>query len=227
MLAAGLAHEIGTPLGIVRARAEYVLGKLGAEHPQGRGVAVIIDQVDRVTRTIRQMLDFSRVQPAAVKPVALSEVAAWLSEVLRYEAQRRKISLTVDVADSLPLVSADADQLQQLLLNLVMNACDACAEGGHVTLTASICAGAWSSMRIEVVDDGCGIPEEQRQGVFDPFFTTKKGGQGTGLGLTVAAQIVRNHGGQIELDSEVGMGTHVTVLWPLAPASAQVGTHAA
>jgi len=222
VLAAGLAHEIGTPLGIVRARAEYVLGKLGAGHGQARGVSVIIDQIDRVTRTIRQMLDFSRVRPAAVRPVAMTQVATWLQEVLRYEAQRRQVSLRVEVPEGLPDVSADPDQLQQVLLNLVMNACDACREGGHVTVRAKVAGDAWRSLLLEVVDDGCGIPEEQRQGVFDPFFTTKKGGQGTGLGLTVAAQIVRNHGGQIELSSEVGKGTRVAVTWPLAREKEQV-----
>ncbi|MBK7857896.1 MAG: PAS domain-containing protein [Archangiaceae bacterium] len=218
VLAAGLAHEIGTPLGIVRARGEYVLGKLGRDHPQAHGLEVIVDQIDRVSRTIRRMLDFSRVTPAAVRPTAPAQVGAWLGEVLRYEAQRRKVELRIALAETLPRVSADPDQLQQLLLNLVMNACDACDAGGHVTLSASrdTATSGWPCVRFEVLDDGCGIQPEHRQGVFDPFFTTKKRGQGTGLGLTVAAQIVRNHGGEIELTSEVGEGTRVSVYWPLA-----------
>jgi signal transduction histidine kinase len=203
-----------------------VLGKRGAGHGQARGLGVIIDQIDRVTRTIRQMLDFSRVRPAAVRPVAMSQVATWLQEVLRYEAQRRRVALRVELTQGLPDVSADPDQLQQVLLNLVMNACDACREGGHVTVRAKVATGAWRSLQLDVVDDGCGIPEHLRQGVFDPFFTPKKGGQGTGLGLTVAAQIIRNHGGQIELHSEVAAGTRVTVLWPLARGE-DAGFHAA
>jgi signal transduction histidine kinase len=230
VLAAGLAHEVGTPLGIVRGRAEYVLGKLGSDHPQARNVGVITEQIDRVTRTIRQMLDFARVTPAAVKPVAISQVASWLAEVVRFEAQRRKVSLALEVPDTLPPVSANPDELQQLLLNLVMNACDACSEGGHVTLSAtpSQGAGGWQCVKLCVSDDGHGIPAEDISGVFDPFFTTKKRGQGTGLGLTVAAQIVRNHGGQIELDSEVGRGTRVVVLWPVvAGEGSRAGGHAA
>lgn len=223
VLAAGLAHEVGTPLGIVRSRAEYVLSKLGASHPQARGVAVIIEQIDRVARTIRQMLDFSRVQPAAVRPVALKQAAAWLTDVLQYEVQRRKLTLVVTVSPSLPKLAADPDQLQQLLLNLAMNACDACRPDGQVAIGAreERSGEGWPCLRIEVADDGCGIPEEQRQGIFDPFFTTKKRGQGTGLGLTVAAQIARNHGAQIEVESEVGRGTRVTLFWPLAEAATE------
>lgn len=218
VLVAGLAHEVGTPLGIVRARGEYVLDKLGADHPQARGLGVMIEQIDRVTRTIRRMLDFSRVTPATVRPFAPGQLTAWLNDVMRYEARRRKVELELAFADALPLVSADPDQLQQLLLNLVMNACDACTAGGHVTVSAepATAAAGWSCVRFEVADDGCGIPPEQRQGIFDPFFTTKKRGQGTGLGLTVAAQIVRNHGGELELESEVGRGTRIIVFWPLS-----------
>ena len=99
-----------------------------------------------------------------------------------------------------------------------MNACDACTAGGHVTFSASseTRAGDWKCVRLDVADNGCGIPEANRQGIFDPFFTTKKRGHGTGLGLTVAAQIVRNHGAQLELNSDEGRGTQVTVFWPLA-----------
>lgn len=224
VLAAGLAHEVGTPLGIVRSRAEYVLGKLGSGHSQARGVTVIIDQIDRVTRTVRRMLDFSRVQPAAVRPVALPQIATWLGDVLHYETARRQLKLEVAVPVSLPLVSADPDQLQQLLLNLAMNACDACSAGGCVRLSAeqTATAAGWACVKIEVADDGCGIAADHRPGIFDPFFTTKKRGQGTGLGLTVAAQIARNHGAQIELDSEVGRGTRVMVFWPLATEKMEV-----
>lgn len=219
MLAAGIAHEIGTPLGVVRGRAEYVLGKLGGEHPQASGIRIIVDQIDHVTRTIRQLLDFSRVRPAAVRSVAIEPIARAVHELMRYELERRKLSFELDVPADLPSLMADPDQLQQVLVNLVMNACDACSPGGRIALAArpdDDTATAWRRVRLDVVDDGCGIPEESRHQVFDPFFTTKKRGQGTGLGLTMTAQIVRNHGGQIELDSETGRGTRVTLLWPAA-----------
>jgi signal transduction histidine kinase len=114
---------------------------------------------------------------------------------------------------------ADPDQLQQVLVNLVLNAIDATAAGGHVTLGAALAAppageAGYRRVRIEVGDDGCGIPEELRLQIFDPFFTTKKRGQGTGLGLTIAADIVRSHGAEIEVESEPGRGTRMILLWP-------------
>jgi signal transduction histidine kinase len=228
VLSAGIAHEIGTPLGVVRGRAEYILGKLGVGHPQAAGLGVIVEQIDRVSRTIRQLLDFARVKPAMVRAVALAPVARAVAELLRYEAERLKVELAIDVGEDLVL-SADPDQLQQVLVNLVMNACDACAEGGHVRIVAARDPGAapgggggepWSRVRIEVIDDGCGIREEDRLQVFDPFFTTKKRGHGTGLGLPIAAEIVRNHGAEIELQGEPGRGTRAILLWPAAAAAA-------
>jgi two-component system sensor histidine kinase HydH len=220
VLAAGIAHEIGTPLGVVRGRAEYVLGKLGSAHPQTAGVAVIIEQIDRVSRTIRQLLDFSRLQPAAVRPVALGPLLRDVSELLRLEAERRQVRIEWELAEGLPAIAADPDQLQQVLVNLTLNACDACSAGGRVLLSAAApdgsSAGAWGLVPLTVQDDGCGIPPESLNQVFDPFFTTKKRGQGTGLGLTVVAHVVRNHGGRVELQSEPGRGTCVTLLWPAA-----------
>lgn len=212
VLAAGIAHEIGTPLGVVRGRAEYLLGKLGDGSSHAGGMRVIIDQIDRVTRTIRELLDFARTRPVLPGAAPLGPVVKAVAELLRFEAERRDVTLSTSVPDELPLLRADADQLQQVLVNLVMNALDACTRGGHVAIRAA----AGAAVRIDVVDDGCGIPEEHHHQVFDPFFTTKKRGQGTGLGLAVAAQIVGGHGGEIELESAVGRGTKVTVVWPLA-----------
>ncbi|HYH98396.1 two-component system sensor histidine kinase NtrB [Hyalangium sp.] len=229
VLAAGIAHEIGTPLGVVRGRAEYVLGKLGAVHPQAAGVGVIIEQIDRVSRTLRQLLDFSRLQPAAVRPVALGPLLRDVSELLRLEAERRQVRIDWELPEGLPAIAADPDQLQQVLVNLTLNACDACSVGGRVRLTAAApdgsSSGAWGFVTLTVQDDGCGIPPESLNQVFDPFFTTKKRGQGTGLGLTVVAHVVRNHGGRVELESEPGRGTCVTLLWPAAGPSAAAEQH--
>jgi signal transduction histidine kinase len=112
------------------------------------------------------------------------------------------------------MLVADPDQLQQVLVNLLLNACDASAAGQRVRLTAE--AGAGGMVRLEIVDQGSGIAPEHMNAVFDRFFTTKPRGEGTGLGLPIAASIVRNHRGQIQLASQPGRGTTVTVLWPAA-----------
>jgi signal transduction histidine kinase len=217
-LAAGIAHEIGTPLGVVRGRAAYVLTKLGRDHPQALGVQVIIDQIDQVAGTLRQLLDFARVWPAVVRAVSVALVARAVVSLLAAEAQHRRVDLALDVPDDLPPVAADPAQLEQVLVNLVMNACDAEPGGGHVTIRARPEPPAepatWQRVRLDVVDDGGGILPEHLDQVFDPFFTTKKPGTGTGLGLAIAAQIVRNHGGEIDLESTPGSGTCVTVWWP-------------
>jgi signal transduction histidine kinase len=217
VLSAGIAHEIGTPLGVIRGRAEFVLSKLDAAHPHRSGLSTIVEQIDRVTRTIRQLLDFSRVSPPRVKPVGLPSLVESVRELLRYELTARKIELAVDVAADLRPLSADPDLAQQVLVNLIMNACDACEAGGTIRVEARLEeAPRWRRVRIEITDDGSGIPAGDQAQVFDPFFTTKKRGQGTGLGLPIAAQIVRNHGGEISLESAPGAGTRVIVRWPAA-----------
>jgi signal transduction histidine kinase len=110
-------------------------------------------------------------------------------------------------------VAADPGQLEQVLVNLLVNACDACAAGGQVVARASEQS---DEVAFEVIDDGAGIPAEHLSSVLDPFFTTKKRGQGTGLGLTIAADIIKNHGGRLEIDSTVGRGTTVRFLLPKA-----------
>lgn len=215
VLASGIAHEVGTPLGVVRGRTEMLASKLGPGHAEARTTRVILEEIDRISRTIHQLLDFTRVSQADASPVPLAAAAANVQELLAFEARKRKVSLEVDVAAGLAPLAANADQLKQVLVNLVLNGLDACGPGGRVAVRGRPGPRAGYAS-VEVVDDGGGIAETLRHRVFDPFFTTKKRGKGTGLGLTVAAQIVRNHGGDIDLESEPGRGTRVLMSWPLA-----------
>jgi signal transduction histidine kinase len=214
VLAAGIAHEIGTPLAVVRGRAQRIAEKLGPEHAQTDGAATIVREIDRVSRTVRELLDYARPSAARTVTVSPASVARWVVELLEVEARSRQVSLGLDLAQALPDVAANPDQLEQVLVNVILNALDACSPGGQVLLRAR--EGDPRGLALEVEDDGAGIPDELRNRIFDPFFTTKKRGKGTGLGLTVVEQLVRSHGGRIEVASAVGQGTRVRILWPLA-----------
>jgi signal transduction histidine kinase len=217
-LAAGVAHEIGTPLGIISGRAEQLQARVPdgeAGEAMKKGLSSILGQVDKVSTTLRQLLDFSRLRPIeaeAITPIQILESAAAL---LEHHFRKAKVQLELAAPAKVAAVAGDPGQLEQVLVNLLMNAADACAEGGHVRASA---AERGDRVAIEISDDGCGIAADHLPSVLDPFFTTKKRGQGTGLGLTIAADIVKNHGGALEIDSVVGSGTTVRVYLPIARA---------
>jgi signal transduction histidine kinase len=214
VLTAGLAHEIGTPLGIIRGRAEVLLGKV-RDPGLARDLESVIRQIDHIGSTIRQLLDFSRAQPVDVRPVDAEEAMAEALRLLEWRFRQKAVAVQVEAGPSLPRIAADPDQLQQVLVNLLINALDACAQGGRISVRLAL-ADDGASLRMDISDDGCGIPADELNAVFDPFFTTKKRGEGTGLGLPVAASIVRNHSGEIALASDPQAGTTATVVWPAA-----------
>jgi signal transduction histidine kinase len=218
VLAAGIAHEIGTPLGVIRVRAEMLQQRLQAE-AEGRALDTIIQEIDRISLTIRQVLDFSRSQAVELQAVAPEPVLRSVLELLDHRIAAQSLTVSATVRPDVPSLAADPNQLQQVLINVILNACDACTKGGHIWISAAPSADE-SQVVWELRDDGAGIAEEHLLAVFDPFFTTKKRGQGTGLGLPVAAGIVRNHGGEMGLASRVGEGTTVTIRWPAAAAGA-------
>jgi two-component system sensor histidine kinase HydH len=213
VLTAGLAHEIGTPLGIIRGRAEVLLGKV---HDIGvaKDLESVIRQIDQIGSTIRQVLDFARTQPVELRAVNPLEAIQSALTILDWRLRQKDIFVRIDGPVDVPSIAADPDQLQQVFVNLLINACDACEKDGSIRISArSVDDG--DTVAIDIMDDGCGIAPEDMNAVFDPFFTTKKRGEGTGLGLPVASSIVRNHHGDITLISRKGAGTTVTVRWPV------------
>lgn len=220
VLAAGIAHEVGTPLGIIRARAELLLGEI--EKPDSRrALEAIVDQIDRISSTIRQVLDFSRVQPVQFERVDLLGAVQATLDLLGHRLRQQNIQVSLAVAPDLPPVAADPNQMQQVLINVLLNACDATAHGGEIEIAARVIEDG-KRIRVDVRDNGTGIRPEHLLAVFDPFFTTKKPGEGTGLGLPIAASIVRNHGGEINIASTPGEGTTVTLSWRVATGDADV-----
>ncbi len=210
-LAAGIAHEVGTPLNVARGRAELSLSHLGGGHEEADNQRVVIDQIDRVTRLIQQLLDYVRPAPTAMQAVDLAHSVQVVTELLSPQATKLAVTLQV-IAVRPTVLHADPDQVQQIIVNLALNAIAACERGGTVSLRAT---SRENTVVLEVADNGHGVAPEIQKQVFDPFFTTKKRGQGTGLGLWVVAQLVRAQSAEIELESTQGKGTTVRVAWPV------------
>lgn len=221
-LASGIAHELGTPLNVVSGRAGLIAsGRLSAEETRTSAVAIKAE-AERMTKIIRQLLDFARRSTPQKTPSDLAAVARHTIELLTPLAQKSGCQLIMN-ADDEAHVPADANQIQQVLTNLIVNAIQAMPTGGHVTIAlnrelAPDAAGELDKtreyLRIDVLDDGPGIPPEHLGHLFEPFFTTKQIGEGTGLGLSIAFSIVKEHGGWIAVQSEVGRGSCFSVFLP-------------
>ncbi|HXU60355.1 MAG TPA: ATP-binding protein, partial [Polyangia bacterium] len=212
VLSAGIAHEIGSPLAVIRGRAQQVL-RVVDSGARADDLRTIIKHIDNISTTIRKVLDFSRRQAIERRQIDLPAVVERARSLLQWKLEARQVELAAPLDPALPPVSADPDQLEQVLVNLILNACDASPEGSRITITARP---AGSFLQIDVQDQGCGIAPEHLNSIFDPFFTTKKRGEGTGLGLTIVASVVRNHGGEIHVASTPEKGTNVSMRWPIA-----------
>ncbi len=210
-LAAGLAHEVGTPMGVIRGHAEQLESAATDERNRWRA-RTIREQVDRVSNIIHTLLNIAKPRDA-VRCVV--DLAAVLEGTLQFTAEnlhKAKIETEFSIHGDLQLVG-DPDRLQQLFLNLVLNAVDAMPSGGDLLVSAE----RVGADRIVVVfaDTGQGLPPKMLERIFDPFFTTKPAGQGNGLGLMVAKAIVADHGGQIEVESEPGRGAKFRIDLPV------------
>jgi two-component system, NtrC family, sensor kinase len=202
-LASGLAHEIGTPLGVIRGRAEHLLRSNPDPRRQAQGLEIIINQIDRITRIVRMLLDFGRRREPVRVTADVRTIVQRTLHLLETEVERRNVSLVSELGPTPLWIDCDTDQLQQVFVNLGMNALDAMAEsGGRFSVRAErrIVDGV-EKVRLCFADDGPGVADNVKDRVFDPFFTTKEPGKGTGMGLAVSQSIVRDHDGEITLES--------------------------
>jgi PAS domain S-box-containing protein len=195
-LAAGLAHEIGTPLNVISAAAEFLLPDAGED--ARRELSGIVAETERISRLVRDLLSFARAGPSGRTAVALDGAVSRVLSLLRITLEKRRVRVTAELARDLPPVVADPDGLHQVLLNLLVNAGQAVAEGGRVVVAARLAElDGERAVALEVHDDGPGVPPELRERIFDPFYTTRA--EGTGLGLSVCARIVAEHGGDLRV----------------------------
>ena len=210
-LASGMAHEIGTPMNVILGRAEYLMDRV-TEEPIKRGLRTIITQVERITKVMNQLLSFARRKAPQRIPLDLRTVIEDGMEMFQERLASNQIRIKMEMAEPCPMVLADADQMSQVLLNLVMNALHAMPEGGTLRVGLEL---ERPMVKLTIVDTGHGIPPEAIGNIYDPFFTTKEFGKGTGLGLTVVKGIIEEHQGTIVVESEEGKGTRFTVLLPM------------
>ena len=221
-LASGVAHELGTPLNVVTGRATLISsGRLSPEAVV-ESAQIIKLQAERMAAIIRQLLDFSRSGKSRRTQVDLQMILRETSQILNQLSLKHDVNLIVRPSTEPISASVDPGQIQQVLTNLVVNAIQASEPGGTVVIGVSRehlspptnDATPADYFCISVEDNGCGIPEEIRSHLFEPFVTTKDVGQGTGLGLSIAYGIVREHGGWIDVQSEVGRGSRFRVYLP-------------
>jgi len=223
-LAAGLAHEIGTPLNIIGGRAEFLLRRPRSPEEISENLQIIRSQIDRIAGIVRQLLEFSRRREPAFRSVELAFLLNKVTGLLEHKIVEKNVRVKIDVDETLPSLQADPDQLQQVFINLFLNSLQALQPGGAIKIRAAAVEEAANGapdrqrrkIRIEFEDNGAGIPPERLGQVFDPFFTTKDVGEGTGLGLSVSYGIVRDHGGEIRVESRPAEFTRFTIDLPLA-----------
>ncbi|MEK7293503.1 MAG: ATP-binding protein [Nitrospirota bacterium] len=212
-LAAGVAHEINNPLGgILNCLYNFRKGALSPAR-QEEYVASIEDGLRRVQKIVRQLLDFSQQHDPEFSPANINDVVERVLALTEHAVAAQKISLDRQLQRNLPALMVDRHMMEQVVMNLVLNAIQATKEGGVITIRTRAHD---ENCEVVVEDTGCGIPAHVLPRIFDPFFTTKGTGEGTGLGLSVSLGIVERHGGRILVDSEVGKGSVFTVCLPLS-----------
>jgi len=221
-LASGLAHEIGTPLNIISGRAELIKKRSEDKEAMQNNLDIIVSQTERITKIIQQLLGFARKKRPERTALNIDALLETALDLLDHQIQNHRVKVMKDWRDDLPSVIGDPDQLQQVFLNLILNAIQSMPEGGTLRLSASskiiskegLEEGSRKYLEICVEDTGTGMEKEVIKNIFNPFFTTKD--TGTGLGLMVTYGIIQDHEGWIDVESEAGKGSVFKVYLPFS-----------
>jgi PAS domain S-box-containing protein len=211
LLAAGVAHEVNTPLAVITSNAQMLMRQMDPEDPRTRTLDKIIAQAFRASEIANNLLKFSRVGGSEYSDLDVNRVISESLSLVEPMLKASRITVHARLKAALPAVYGNSGKLQQVFMNLIMNARDAMPRGGELTIATEA---ENSTVHVEVSDNGVGIPADHLNKIFDPFFTTKATSRGTGLGLAVTYGIIREHSGSIQVDSVVGRGTTFRLEFP-------------
>ena len=214
-LAAGIAHEINNPLGGILVLSSLVLEDLPPDNPHRENLQEVIKQTMRCRDIVKGLLQFSRLEEGKTEYVNVNQVLNNTLSLIEKQALFHNVRLTKNFQEDIPSILGDNSQLQQVFMNIILNAVQAMDEVGILTLT-TYHEKKNDMVVIDISDTGCGIPEELIDHIFDPFFTTKEVGEGTGLGLAIAYGIISKHNGRMTVKSKVNEGTTFTIKIPVA-----------
>jgi two-component system NtrC family sensor kinase len=213
LLAAGVAHEVNTPLAVISTYAQMLAKQISGDEQKAPLLEKIARQTFRASEIVNSLLNFSRTSPTEFVSVDLNKVVRETLALMEHQLTKTQVTVTLTFDDKLPRIKGSPGKLQQVFLNLFLNARDAMEKGGALVVQTSAHDG---HVLVTVADSGAGIARENLEKIFDPFFTTKGAKKGTGLGLSVSYGIVREHGGNIEVQSEIGSGTRFELSFPEA-----------
>jgi two-component system, NtrC family, sensor kinase len=227
--AALFAHEVGTPLNLISCHAQLMSGELRDKPAAAESrIEIIVEQIERIERIVRRMLDRTRAETAELKPLDLNALLQTVCDATAPALEMGHVRLETVLDSRLPLIKGDADHLQQVFINLINNALDAMPAGGSLLIaTANVPAndgdgdgdGDGPQAVVNVADTGCGMSRETQARIFEPLYTTKERGKGAGLGLVVVSHVLQAHGVQIEVESEPGRGTLFRLSFPVLKSS--------
>jgi hypothetical protein len=212
LLAAGVAHEVNTPLAVISTYAQMLAKQISGDTEKAPLLEKIAKQTFRASEIVNSLLNFSRTSTTEFAMVDLNKVISETVTLLEHQLGKAHIEVKVALDERLPRIRGNPGKLQQVFLNLFLNARDAMESGG--TLAVKTACSQDRQVRVTVADSGAGIASENLTRIFDPFFTTKAAKKGTGLGLSVSYGIVKEHGGEIEVASDLGAGTRFELSFP-------------
>ena len=232
--AAQFAHEVGTPLNLISCHAQLMSGELRDKPAAAESrIEIIVEQIERIERIVRRMLDRTRAETAELNPLDLNALLRRVCDATGPVLETGQVCLEMTFDSGLPPIAGDADYLQQVFINIINNALDAMPSGGNLRIATSSADwgapsnnGGGTQVIVDVADTGCGMSRETQAHIFEPLYTTKERGKGAGLGLVVVSHVMQEHGGQIEVESEPGQGTRFRLRFPALKGAEELGSSA-